>query len=1012
MDNKKRKSLYEHFQNYTKEQIDLVLTRFKREPKTMAIIKKKFGDDLNGVEGYVSLSYSENFRLETTLTRLEKVLKFVQKLQRIGKTNDQIKTILSEKDDVRFYKYVESLLNNQEVIPTEKFNLNKYLKIKGIDKKFLSDALPYHNNSSEAFAFKYTYGINVKELDKSKIAEILNTTEQEVEKYVRNIIRNLDNIIDNYRKVIKELDLPREVKPNKKVKEPKEETTIEVRIIGNNSRRKEFINYFATNVMTLEEKKVLLDKIRQIIELDKVKKLKGIKVIKEYFGAELDLVYEGSYLEQSDRLAISNIVKTISDALSNPDKYKTKQKQEVPKQVPKVKNFESVLNLEEKTEEEIAIYKQQVIDLLKSSRYENTKILVIFKKYFGENFDQTYQGTYDRTERAMIAQTVRNINKKLSKPKKEVQEKKTSTGRVKDKTILSFFDLEGKSPEEIKEIKENLFKILKAPENQNKKSIIYLKKYFGEDFNGVCNIKYDKNERLVMSQYLKNIFKTKKQKENLFEEYFITYLLNNSNEIEQETIKKNYESIKIYLSVKSPVLYQSLTKIYSENLDEVRKNTEECNSITLNNLKTFIKNNRSKYLNNNFRDINHYNGLYIKFSNNVVSSLPKEETEERIKIFIEIKRSSMSKFINQLLDLYSFTLDKNTDNKQVSISFKNSFKSFISDLEDFLALDLIKYKEVIEKEFKSLYGEIKGTEEFTEEEIKSVIEQQLLSSTQTKELIIKIYGEDYKTKYRFNNLNKNEQSLIKYFIERCKDKLLNPEKKRRCRYGSIIDSIIGDIKGPTRATEIDKLYLILDSKNHDSKAYKLLDYLLKNNLSINSLDNKQDQMNVRQYIRILKEELSKFSYINYTKEDEIIITSTPDEMNNLHSLSYLVFRFTKAYKKPLVVAEKLKVSIEQIMDIYLMYPEYISLETLLQFAVYNQPLYIFKVLDLPYYRNLLSYLTQQEQELLYLSMVEKTNKAMNNKEKASILNMSKEEVKEYKITSNNEEVNKLNLYLK
>ena len=223
--------------------------------------------------------------------------------------------------------------------------------------------------------------------------------------------------------------------------------------------------------------------------------------------------------------------------------------------------------------------------------------------------------------------------------------------------------------------------------------------------------------------------------------------------------------------------------------------------------------------------------------------------------------------------------------------------------------------------------------------------------------------------------------------------------------------ILGDISPEERTLKLEQLYLMLDAKDHDTKGYKTLDKLLRDNLPITSLEDQSEIINVRNYIKHLKDDLKEFNYIDYTDTDEVIVIAPPDTLDSLQSLSYLVFRFTKAYKKPEIVSAKLKVSIEQVLDIYLMYPDYLCLETLLQYVVYNHPVYIFKVLNLPYYKKLLSNLTHQEQDLLYLSMLKITNEEMSTKDILDITKLSKEEVKEYEIMTSDDEVNRLNLYL-
>ena len=111
-----------------------------------------------------------------------------------------------------------------------------------------------------------------------------------------------------------------------------------------------------------------------------------------------------------------------------------------------------------------------------------------------------------------------------------------------------------------------------------------------------------------------------------------------------------------------------------------------------------------------------------------------------------------------------------------------------------------------------------------------------------------------------------------------------------------------------------------------------------------------------------------------SEQHEVIVDANLQEIDKLNSLTYLVIRFTKAYKNPSIVASKLKITLEDVLDIYLNNSEYLNQETLLLYVIHNKPLYIFKVINLPYYRELFEELTPTEQERLYILMVQKNNK--------------------------------------
>lgn len=143
------KSLYELFKGYGEGRINIVLRRFKKEKTSYPLLQKQFGPDLKQRTGLVIMNYMDTSRLQSILSRFEKLLKFVVRLEEEGKTEKEIIKIIETKDEVVLYKYVESLLGKKKEFATSNFNINKYIKDKKITLKFLADAVDCHNNELE-----------------------------------------------------------------------------------------------------------------------------------------------------------------------------------------------------------------------------------------------------------------------------------------------------------------------------------------------------------------------------------------------------------------------------------------------------------------------------------------------------------------------------------------------------------------------------------------------------------------------------------------------------------------------------------------------------------------------------------------------------------------------------------------------------------------------------------------------------------------------------------------------
>ena len=314
-----KKSIYVLFHNYEVRIIEKVIKRFKNEPTSYSLLQQQFGPDLKGRTSMVFPNYMQMARLQTILARFEKILKFVIALEETGKTETEIDKILASKDEVVFYKYVESLLGKPIEYITNNFNINKYIKDKKISLKFLADAVDCHENELEKKAFKYRYGLNISKMEDTMIMSLLGISKSKLDECIRNVANQLDSLLVKYEKMMEDYDLPvqkikvrvrAKVAPKvkddsqKKSATPVLSTQKSTEKIGNKTLNKRFVNYIITPYTLKEEIIEIEDKIEEASKTEYIKSLKGYEIASKYFGKNLLAEYLGSYDSQSDTIMI------------------------------------------------------------------------------------------------------------------------------------------------------------------------------------------------------------------------------------------------------------------------------------------------------------------------------------------------------------------------------------------------------------------------------------------------------------------------------------------------------------------------------------------------------------------------------------------------------------------------------------------------------------------------------------------------------------------------------------
>ena len=180
------KSLYNLYVNYDKTLIDFVLNTFAKEYKTLLLVKKRYGNNYDGVGATTLISYMDEQKIKTFLMRFEQRLKAIKILLEQGKTFEDISLMFEEKNEVEVARITNNILNTlkskttQEVFKTLDEIISKYKT--SIDE--LNAALKLMKDSNKRLCYMYTYGINQEQMSRTMICKLLAINTKQYDRYI------------------------------------------------------------------------------------------------------------------------------------------------------------------------------------------------------------------------------------------------------------------------------------------------------------------------------------------------------------------------------------------------------------------------------------------------------------------------------------------------------------------------------------------------------------------------------------------------------------------------------------------------------------------------------------------------------------------------------------------------------------------------------------------------------------------------------------------------------------
>lgn len=188
------KSLYNLYADYDRNLIDFTLNTFIKDYKTMILVKKRFGNNFDGIGATTLISYMDEQKIKTFLMRLEQRLKAFKLLIEQGKSLEDISQIVKDKSEIELARIVSNVLNYdkpvvkiEEPLKTLDEIINKY----NISVDDLYNALMIIKDNNKRLCYMYTYGIKKQQMSKKMVCKILDINAKQYDKYILETQKSL-----------------------------------------------------------------------------------------------------------------------------------------------------------------------------------------------------------------------------------------------------------------------------------------------------------------------------------------------------------------------------------------------------------------------------------------------------------------------------------------------------------------------------------------------------------------------------------------------------------------------------------------------------------------------------------------------------------------------------------------------------------------------------------------------------------------------------------------------------
>lgn len=762
------------------------------------------------------------------------------------------------------------------------------------------------------------------------------------------------------------------------------------------SRKKKFIEYLYTDNMTMEEKKALEVLLMERLDILQKKSPKAFALAQKLYGEKLNQELSDYKIERNKAAMFTNFIFSTKTLLSKKDidilKKESIKFQKETKTNSLKNNFYENFYTENMTEEE----KESVRDKVRKALlfHQNTKSYEILYRIYDENLNLIIGKEVTRIEKTTITRFVNSIFKVMNL---DLDLWLKHVKRVSEcEYFFEYFYTESMTLEEKQNLKEEILKIIECLKLTNIETYKSAAILYGESLTERRkDIELNPTEKANFGTFIsrvrrqigkeiqdvKNNYVTYPRRPKKFNMYLYKYGMTEEEKQQQDKLVEEILKNQQDSTLKG---YKVAQKLYGEYLDRelisVEMTPTENSSFGnfVNKIKDILDGKKEmdhnlKYKRSNSKKETFFNYFYDEN----MSDEEKEDIKNRV---IQFVKNSNLNGIQVAYKLYGPNLDTLNDVKLDSTESANiswlrkEIRSYL------LGKEKRKYHRITKNKVPTFFEHF-YTENMSDKE-KIVIKNQVLIFMNKSSLAgvlaaYKLYGDDLSIFNGNVELTKNEnanlawlKSQIRKYLEQ--NKGIMDEIKPLEIEESIVDNVIEETQFP----DIDPI---------EEELTQEIEEMTEDNVEeISITDFKEKQINNS------KVEVEKINYL-----DSIILKAYD------------------CFQDHDLILSKLKISESVLIDCYIRHLSHFNdLDEILDYIIETDSNSISKILSSEYFSSFGKYLTEKEQEVIYLLLLSKQNKKIDTSMISMITGVDVETLNNYKVMTPDDELNKLYEYIK
>lgn len=755
----------------------------------------------------------------------------------------------------------------------------------------------------------------------------------------------------------------------------------------NSSLKSNFYENFYIDDMTGEKKEEVRDKVRKALFFHK--DTRSHEVLYEFYDENLNLI-DGKEISRLEKTTITRFVGTIKRTMTLDLNLWFQQT----KRVFECEYFFEYFYTNDMSSDEKEDIKEEIlkiIDYLKLTNVETYKCAAIL---YGETLTEKRKNIeLDPTEKANFGYFVSRVRKQLGKEIPDIKEQYITYQR-RPKMFSMYFYKYGMTEEEKELQNQRVQEILKHQQKSILKGYELAKKLYGDDLNSeLTPCEFTNTEKASFRQFVINIkeilagkkeidytpkYKKSNSKKQTFFDYFYTERM---TEEEKEDIR-----IKVRAFIISSKLngVQAVYKLYGPNLD------------TLNDIKyDSIENANMSWLRKKIRDYlageevknNHKptrTNLPTYFDYFYTEGMTEEEKEVVRQKVLTFVQSSELKGAQVVYKLYGQNLDSLNDVIMTSME-KNNFHYFKGEVKRYVfGLKRGNYQ----RNNLPVFFDYFYTVDMSEEEKQDIREYVLAYLNKSNlfgvKVVYKLYGQNLD---KFNDsikLSPKEKSDFSSIKGKIKEYIVNQKNSENLTPNEIVET--GEV--------------VLSEANDFPDIEPLEEEIISEVEDVTILE-EFPTINVEELVEDSKEVSTLEEKINNKEQEEI------------NYLDSIILKAYDCFEDHDLILSKLKISQSIMIECYIRHLSHFNdLDEILDYIIETDSNSISKILSSEYFSNFGKYLTEKEQEVIYLLLLSKQNKKIDISMISMITGIDLETLNNYKVMTPDDELNKLYEYIK